>query len=518
MTATLWKASTINAFSTALNGNITDSDTTITLESVSGLQYPGVLVIDRVDLQGDATNSLREYISFTGISSNNITGVTRGLGGSTNQEHLSGAVVEEVISVSHWNDLLDSVLVEHNSDGTHKSALVTTLKATGAEVTTGTSDLKIVTPKALADSGIVKSTDGTLASNSDSKVPTEKAVKTYVDVSSGSKTNLYENSLINGGFDIWQRNTTFTPNDDVYTADQWNFLTETNGAWTIARDTDVPSALGFKYSAKFTNVTLNNQCAIVQFIKNVDSIKLDDQVVSLSFYAKTSGTEIANLRAAVLSWSSTADAVTSDVIGTWAQDGTTPTWAANWTAENTPSNLALTSSWQRFTIENVTIDTASMANIAVVIWVDDGTIAANDDFWITGVQLNQGATAKSWSPKSFDAELSDCMEFYEKSFDYVVAPADAAATEGKVVIMTTATSSFHGIALRFLKRKFSIPVVSLYNPAASSSDEWRNENDNTNHPASADTIGQTGCRLYVNSSSVAAGKTLGIHYTAEAVL
>lgn len=37
------------------------------------------------------------------------------------------------------------------------------------------------TGKALADSGKALSTDGTLASNSDAKVPTEKAVKTYVD-------------------------------------------------------------------------------------------------------------------------------------------------------------------------------------------------------------------------------------------------------------------------------------------------------------------------------------------------
>lgn len=35
--------------------------------------------------------------------------------------------------------------------------------------------------KLIADSGVAPSTDGTLASNSDAKLPTEKAVKTYVD-------------------------------------------------------------------------------------------------------------------------------------------------------------------------------------------------------------------------------------------------------------------------------------------------------------------------------------------------
>lgn len=229
--------------------------------------------------------------------------------------------------------------------------------------------------------------------------------------SSADKDTLYRQSLINGAFDVWQRAVTFTPNDDTYTADRWNFLTETNGAWTIARDTDVPTASGFSYSAKFTNVTLNNQVALVQILENVDTKKIAGQAVSLSFYAKTSGTEISNLRATVLSWSSTADTVTSDVIATWASDGTDPTWATNWTAEVAGSNKALTSSWQRFTIENVLIDTASTANVAVVIWVDDGTIAANDDFWITGVQLNRGTSVAPWTPKPYHQEYVDCLRF-----------------------------------------------------------------------------------------------------------
>src|SRR3990167_1415387 len=92
---------------------------------------------------------------------------------------------------------------------------------------------------------------------------------TGVDGLSGS---LFGQSLINSSFDIWQRNTTFTYNDDTYGPDHWNLLTETNGAWTCARDTDVPAGGFAKYSAKLSNVTANNQCAIVQFIENVDAI------------------------------------------------------------------------------------------------------------------------------------------------------------------------------------------------------------------------------------------------------
>lgn len=226
-----------------------------------------------------------------------------------------------------------------------------------------------------------------------------------------SQFAIENNMLLNGNFDVWQRGTSFTQNDDLYIADRWNALQEANSSWTFARDTDVPTS-GSKYSLKCSNVTLNNQCAIVQILEGADSKQFLNQNVSLSFYAKTTGTEIGNLRAAILSWSGTEDSVTSDVISAWAQNGTNPTWATNWTMENTPANLALTASWQRFTIENVAIDTANMKNLAVVIWVDDGTIAASDDFWVTQVMLNVGGTAAEFTPRHYADELAMCQRYY----------------------------------------------------------------------------------------------------------
>lgn len=109
MSANLWKFATQNAFNTTLNGNVGVGDTTITLNTVTGLQFPGTLVLDRVDANNNATPTLREYISYTGISTNTLTGCARGLGGSTAQTHTSGAKVEEVMDITHWNDLLSAL-------------------------------------------------------------------------------------------------------------------------------------------------------------------------------------------------------------------------------------------------------------------------------------------------------------------------------------------------------------------------------------------------------------------------
>jgi len=125
MASTWWKANTSNAYNSTLNGSIGSADTTITLNSVAGLQSPGVLVIDRTDGSGNATPTLREYISFTGISSNQLTGVTRGVAGSTAQAHNSGAQVEENMSVTHWNDMITLVTNEHDVAGHHVIATAT---------------------------------------------------------------------------------------------------------------------------------------------------------------------------------------------------------------------------------------------------------------------------------------------------------------------------------------------------------------------------------------------------------
>jgi hypothetical protein len=144
MAAKVWAAPTTNAFQTTLNGTLAQAETTITLSSTTNLQAPGVLVIDRQDGSGNDTPVKREYISFTGISSNDITGVTRGLGGSSDQGHTSGALVESVMDVVQWNDMRDFLYAEHGTDGTHSNSEVVTVgRETYTPAASGTSTLDL---------------------------------------------------------------------------------------------------------------------------------------------------------------------------------------------------------------------------------------------------------------------------------------------------------------------------------------------------------------------------------------
>lgn len=104
-----FQAPTENFVSTTLNGAITDSDATITLNDASKLQAPGYVVIDREDASGTATASKREVVYYTGIDGNDLTGCTRGADSSTARSHNDGALVEPTFTVGMWNSLASPV-------------------------------------------------------------------------------------------------------------------------------------------------------------------------------------------------------------------------------------------------------------------------------------------------------------------------------------------------------------------------------------------------------------------------
>lgn len=122
-TKTKYVAPTANFWSTTLNGAINDSVDTFTLNSTTNLQAPGYLVIDREDGSGTATPSSREVIYYTGISSNDLTGVTRGADGSTARSHSDGALVEATMTVGMWNSLATVVDQVITDDGVVKSII-----------------------------------------------------------------------------------------------------------------------------------------------------------------------------------------------------------------------------------------------------------------------------------------------------------------------------------------------------------------------------------------------------------
>lgn len=225
----------------------------------------------------------------------------------------------------------------------------------------------------------------------------------------------FRNKIINGDMMVAQRGTSFTSgsnNDDTYNLDRYIILSDGNDIVDITQSTTVPS--GFMNSIALDVETINKKFGILQIIENKNCEGIIGNTVTLSFYAKITGSSLSNVKAGILSWDGTADSVTSDVVSSWNSSGTTPTLVSNWTFENTPSNLNVTSSWARYSV-TATIDTAGTNNVAVFIWSDDSTTTLSDFLYITGVQLELGSYATPYNIIPYDIEYNvRCVRYYER--------------------------------------------------------------------------------------------------------
>lgn len=230
------------------------------------------------------------------------------------------------------------------------------------------------------------------------------------------------NLLINGQFRVSQRGalngSVFTSatspanNDDTYLLDKWVLLSDGNDIVDVSQEaTIVPT--GAPYSLKLDIETANKKAGHLNILEANDSKRIIGGYASLSFDAEkvVGNATVDKLRAAILSWDGIADSVTSDVVSAWNAEGVDPTLVANWTYENTPVDLVLTDSFQKFKIENIAIDTASTKNVAVFIWIDndDGTIG--DLVYISNVKLELGPVATPYPVEIQQELLSKCQRY-----------------------------------------------------------------------------------------------------------
>ena len=229
---------------------------------------------------------------------------------------------------------------------------------------------------------------------------------------SGLNTQIGRNHLINGEFSVAQRGATITaPNDDVYTLDRWNLVSDGNDIVDVTQSTTVPTGGALK-SIGLDVETANKQFGIVQIIEAKNCTGLIGNEVTFSFKAKVSNVRLGDVRAGIIAWSSTADSVTSDVVATYNDDAN-PTLASNLTFENTPSDLGVTTSWVTYSV-TATIDTGSTTNVVVWIGSVDSSTTAGDFLYITDCQLEIGPNTSSFEREDYGTTLRKCERYYER--------------------------------------------------------------------------------------------------------
>lgn len=279
-----------------------------------------------------------------------------------------------------------------------------------------------------------------------------------------------KNYLINGGFAVAQRGTSFTSganNDDAYTLDRWYILSDDNDVIDVTQDTTTVPTNG-EFAIALDVETTNKKFGIATIIENKDIIGLVGNTVTFSFKAKVSDTtKLDNVKAAIVAWSGTADIVTSDIISAWGAEGTNPTLVANATYENTPANLNVTTSYATYSI-TAPIDTASTGNLILFIWSDVTDTTAGDFLYIAESKLELGsiATPFVYAGETFAGELVACQRYFEKSYRLNVAPATNTAA-GASYVSTTSNNIGNGIftiPLQVAKRIATYTVTFYTNP------------------------------------------------------
>jgi hypothetical protein len=390
-----------------LNSGVTVS---MTLTNTTGVQNkPGVVVINRIDTSGNTlASSVREYIAFTGTSGATLTGLTRGLGGSSEQDHATGAVVEFIFDVVTAQGLIDTVIAEHNDDGTHSDITADSITlASGA------------TPTAILD-------EDDMATDSATALATQQSIKAYADsIQDQPNSSMSRQAIMNGNFDVWQRGTSLAiSSSGTYLADRWATGYTTDGG-TLPTDTvsrqsltpgDIANAFYFHrltVDGAGTSFGSNALYATYQRIeygtRNLCGL---NKTVTVSFWAKS---DIADKKIGVY------------LIQNYGTGGT-PT-----TAESiNGTNWTLTSTWTKYThtfttntLVGKTFGTANDDYIQLQLmhmWGDTvdafvGDTVAEDfggagDIDIAQVQLCAGEVALPFQPKSYAQELADCQRYY----------------------------------------------------------------------------------------------------------
>lgn len=226
----------------------------------------------------------------------------------------------------------------------------------------------------------------------------QKATSTDYDTSWGGPYPTSPNYVINGGFDIWQRGTSFS--GQQFTADRWEVINRSSSV-TAARSTDVPNPVS-KYSLQITHTNYNSADTFLRY--KIERPTYISGPVTLSFWAKVASGSV--------------------TISTDINDRTSP-------------NMTVTTSWQKFTqtFNGSTADWADTDypsnNFTFIDW-NFVSLPFTGTFYLAQVQLEAGTVATPFrrNANSIQGELAACQRYYQ------IFPLGGTAPVGHFLVAT----------------------------------------------------------------------------------
>ena len=350
----------------------------------------------------------------------------------------------------------------------------------------------------------------------------------------GTQIGGRRNKIINGGMTVSQRHTT-TTNSNAFVVDRFQAqVTQMDElAQTLEQSSNAPD--GFSRSIKITTTTPESSIASNEQFRIQTKLEGQDfqdlaygtsaaKTITISFYVKASVTGTFGFTvyrnestARVITapytissadtWERKIITIPGDTAGAAITNDNTERFRLMWGLAaggnfNTPS-----SSWGNYSSANL----LGGHNTNTLVTTDNAT------WQLTGVQLEVGSQATPFEHRNFNEEHRTCMRYFEKSFEYAVAPANSGSgssllTNDGMYVGLSHNNSFRS-SERWKVEKRADPTWTAY---GNSSGEWYSTSTGyagNNSGVSYDKIGfrprqqQSGSAIYVEG-----------HWTADAEL
>ena len=216
-----------------------------------------------------------------------------------------------------------------------------------------------------------------------------------------------KNYIINGGFDIWQRGTSFDNPAIIYTADRFRCYSGGTAGSASQVTLSQNELSGVKYGLNLTRTAGGSNYSEIMH-KVEDASKLLGKTLTLSVQTKgsvinASGFEI---------W-----------IAIFNDSGGVDSWI--FTGGGIPVNIGSTfrNTTKTFTLPSSS--TGALGSNGGYLGIFYRCVSTTENFNITTAkwQLEQGTVATPFEQRPFGLELSLCQRYYEKSCEYSVVPA-----------------------------------------------------------------------------------------------
>lgn len=327
-----------------------------------------------------------------------------------------------------------------------------------------------------------------------------------------SSSNGGTNLLTNSNFDVFQRVSFASRTSSGYALDRW--YATLSGTVTITQQT-TGAPVGSTNVMRVAYNAASSSASMSQALENIDVKKLWGKNITASVKLRRNASFAANITVA-LSKNSTGDTATG---GTWSNIQVT-------TISNASLPTGTTSTdWVTATV-TATIPSDGSANGLRLLIAESAGGASGDYYEVSQAQICAGDVALSFVPKSFEDELRACMRYYEKSYDYTVAPGTSSI--GGYVFVPSSASTIANSApyayVPFKVKKRSTPTNTIYGFSGGSGKSSNATsgadfaaNSATNYSSSNSEFGVAVCNTSGGALTVGGGGFI-YHFVAEAEL